>query len=104
MDPRCLIDGEPQGIFLQHMSDFYVRVQPDSWMKMSNLMRRTKARTIYIARDVDGDTEHKYAIELAFGVKIQLRTNLGSHFLRIIEAWPSFFRHDEIHILSFGAR
>lgn len=54
-------------------------------------MRRRISRSIYVARDVDHGIEHRYNIGLVFGVKIQVKTHLNSHFLEEIVAWPRGF-------------
>jgi len=101
IDFRCLIDDKPQGIFLQIMSDFYVRVLSDSWIIISSLMRRSSSRTIYIHRDVDSDIEHAYNTDLEFGVKIYIKSYIDSQFLEIIDAWPlGFFDRTESTFLA----
>ena len=89
MDLNCLIDGKPRGILLQRFSGVYARVLPGSWIKMSNLMRRSEPRTLYITRDVDRVMEYEYNTDLVAGVKVQLKAHLDSYFLEIVDAWPS---------------
>ena len=65
-------DRKPQGIFLRGMEDdVYVRGQLDSLMAITVPFQRDEARTIYIARDLDGYSHHEHNAALTAGVSTE---------------------------------
>ncbi|EPE25663.1 hypothetical protein GLAREA_01575 [Glarea lozoyensis ATCC 20868] len=83
----CETSGHPHSISLVNMNDtVFVRERPKE-LAVVSLMRRDKARTIYIARDWDNFAIISHHLHTETGIRIRFASAEPYHFAHI-EAWP----------------
>jgi hypothetical protein len=84
----CYVEDYLQGIFLKKIKHVYVRAEPSGLMRLNRHMRRSKARTIYLALDFDGFSNLDYYRNTTAGIKVRLKAP-KPYALVAVESWPS---------------
>ncbi len=85
----CYVDDDYlQGIFLKKRKELYVRGAPNGLLRIDSYMRRVKAQTIYLARDITASSSLDYERKTAAGIKVKLKAP-EPYRLGVIESWPS---------------